>query len=223
MTTKIISIVVPCYLIPAGGNIHPENELLHLTERCVNSLRQHCDAELVIIDNGSITGAEYLSSVADVYYRFSTNRGYAAAINTGFEIASGHWLVACNNDIELLDDWPSMAIGAWDHLTGAISSHLIDHDPQRLMGRELSGVGSMFGSLWMTNREIWSVVGKLDDGYGLGMYEDKDYWWRIGQYGLEMAKVGHCRHAGNATWGKLQYQQEIFLANRARYEGKWGK
>jgi hypothetical protein len=53
------------------------------------------------------------------------------------------------------------------------------------------------------------------------MFEDKDYWRRLMTANYDLFKAGHCKHIGNATWGKLPYQQKIYLKNRERYQKKW--
>ena len=71
-----VSVVIPCYLLPDGGDLHPEDELLQLTRQCINSLHAHCeDFELILVDNGSPNGGDYLRRKADVYIRFQENRG----------------------------------------------------------------------------------------------------------------------------------------------------
>lgn len=221
MTTKA-SVIVPCYLLPDGGSLYHEDELLLLTQACVESLRNHCPGvELVIVDNGSLSGRDYLRSVADVYIRFQENRGFAPAVNAGLRVAQGEHLVVCNNDIEFLDDWVGQAMKTWDHWTGVISSHLHDHDPRHKVGRLIAPWGHFFGALWMVSQEVLSKVGELDEGYERGMFEDRDFVRRVIGAGYQHVKVGWCKHVGNATWGKLPNQHEIYLRNKERFEAKW--
>ena len=66
------------------------------------------------------------------------------------------------------------------------------------------------------------LLGKaLVEGYLIGMYEDKDLVTRITGGGKKLVKVGHVKHVGNATWGKLPNTKEIFLRNKERYERRW--
>jgi GT2 family glycosyltransferase len=159
--------------------------------------------------------------VADIYIRFQENKGFAPAVNAGLRVAQGKYRVACNNDVEFLDDWVGGAIAAWDSETGVISSHLHDHDPEHKAGRMVALWGHFFGALWMVSQEVLSKVGELDAGYERGMFEDRDFVRRVIGVGYQHVKVGWCRHAGNATWGKLPNQSEIYLKNKQRFEAKW--
>jgi len=214
----MISIIVPCYLLS-----DKDCELLTFTQNFVKSLRTHVKVcyELILVDNGSPIGGEYLREQADVYVRNPTNLGFAPAVNQGLKIARGDWLVVSNNDIEFMHDWPHAAISAWVDGVGAISSHLHDSDPEHKVGIELAPWGHMFGALWLTRRDVLDRIGYLDETYERGMFEDKDFWRRLQSAGYKFRKVGWCKHIGNATWGKLPHQQEIYLANRDRYIAKW--
>jgi GT2 family glycosyltransferase len=157
----------------------------------------------------------------DVYIRNRENVGYGPAVNQGIKASSGEWVVVSNNDIEVLDDWVSIAQEAWCDGVGAISSHLLDHDPKRRVGIEEAPKGHMFGALWMTKRDIIESVGLLDESYIMGMFEDRDLWERIERAGYHFRKVGHVNHVGNASWGKLAGRHKIYLRNKSLFEQKW--
>lgn len=210
------SIVIPCYLLP-----DKDFELVRYTKKCVDSIRQHLrDYELILVDNGSPTGTDLLINEANIYIRNKTNLGFAPAVNQGLKLAGGTYITVCNNDVEFLHDWLSLASDAFDEKTGAVSSHIHDHDPLHRVGREPVKYGSMFGALWMTKREVLDDVGLLDEGYIVGMYEDRDFFFRIQRAGYELAKIGWCNHVGNATWGKMPNQYETFMQNKRRFEEK---
>jgi len=73
----------------------------------------------------------------------------------------------------------------------------------------------------MISRAVYEEVGGLDEEYRIGQWEDKDYVLSVMQTGREMIKIGHVKHIGNATWGKMQNQEGIYLENKARFERKW--
>jgi len=217
--SELTSIIIPCYILP-----NKDAELLTFLKRCIESIRCYTkDYELILVDNGSPIGGEYMRDEADIYVRNQSNLGFAPAVNQGLKLARGEWLVVMNDDIELIDDWLAMAREAWKETTGVICSHLLAHDPECKVGRMVASWGYFFGALWMTRREIVDEVGYLDEGYERGMFEDRDFVLRILQTGREMVKVGHCIHIGNATWGKLPNQKEIYLRNKERFEAKWSK
>lgn len=214
-----VSIVIPVYLLP-----DKDNELLRFTYDCMRSITEYMPyAEVIVVDNGSPVRSEALRDSACIYIRNDENLGFAPAVNQGLEAATEEWIIVCNNDVEFLHDWGRKAIGAWQPEIGIISSHLIDHDPQMSMGLEYppDDVGYFFGACWMVRRDILDEIGYLDEGYKIGMYEDKDFVQRIVAAGYKTAKIGHVKHVGNATWGKMENQHEIYLQNKERYEAKW--
>jgi GT2 family glycosyltransferase len=179
------------------------------------------DFELVVVDNGSPVDALWLSEQADVYIRNEDNRGFAVAVNQGLAVASGEWLCVCNDDITFVNDWLADAHAAWGERTGAVSSHLRDHDPEHRVGRQVAVPGMMFGALWLTRREVVTAVGGLDESFEL-MGEDKDLWHRLHVAGYELVKAGWCRHVGNATVGKIDDWSAKFFRDHARLQERWG-
>jgi len=168
-----------------------DEELLDLTKDCIDSICLYSpNVEVFIIDNGSLVGIDYLWSVADSYIRNHQNLGFAPAVNQGFKYAGGDWLIVCNNDVKFLNDWISEAQGAWDDNTGIVAAH-------RKEGRKLrrdTPWHIMWGALWMTRREVVDRIGPLDERFKLGMREDRDYWLRVLQAGLDLVSMGafHC-------------------------------
>lgn len=219
MTTAII---IPCYLLP-----DKDHKLRRFTEQCIQSIRAYTsDYRLFLVDNGSPVDGEWLHQQANYYLRNPRNLGFAPAVNQGLRCAIGEgcdWLVVMNNDITVLPGWLETMQGAWGEETGAVSSHLHDHDPQHLVGRELVHPGLMFGALWLTRPNVVRHVGYLDEEYTMGYWEDRDYWMRIHVAGLELVKAGWCHHIGNATSGKLPNLNEFFERNKQRFQERWGK
>lgn len=219
MTTAII---IPCYLLP-----DKDHELRRFTEQCIQSIQAHTtDYRLFLVDNGSPVDSKWLHQQAHFYLRNKVNMGFAPAVNQGLRCAIGDgfdWLVVMNNDITVLPNWLETMQGAWGVETGAVSSHLHDHDPHHQAGREIAHPGLMFGALWLTRTAVVRHVGFLDEGYKMGYYEDRDYWMRLHVAGYELVKAGWCYHIGNATSGKLPDLNQFFETNKARYEQRWGK
>ena len=219
--SELTSIIIPCYILP-----DKDAELLTFLKRCIESIRRHTENyELILVDNGSPIGGDYMRNETDVYVRNQSNLGFAPAVNQGLKLARGEWLVVMNNDVEVMLNWLEIMQAIWGLQTGAVSSHLHNGDPEHKAGREYHSVpmGHMFGALWMTRREVIEKVGYLDEEYGLGYYEDKDFWMRLLTAGYILAKAGWCHHIGNATSGKLPGLREFFFKNKERFETKWNK
>jgi GT2 family glycosyltransferase len=107
--------------------------------------------------------------------------------------------------------------------TGLMSSHLLSHDPEMKAGVQRWGGWKHFmGALWLTNKSVIAEVGMIDEQFEYGYYEDKDFARRVEMAGFEIVKAGWCKHLGNATSGKLPNMNEFFLANKKRFEDKYG-
>lgn len=217
---SIVSIILPCYFPDGDGG-----EMLDFTKKCIESIRNNIRVsyDIIIVDNGSDYGVDYLRLESDLYIRNHTNLGYGPAINQGMALSKCHWLVACNNDITFLDDWVHNAIADWGDTTGVVCSHLLTGNEEANTSRAVAGWKHFFGALWMTNKDIVERIGGLDERFEFGMYEDKDWARRITSSGLEIIKSGKCNHVGNATWGKIDNQEEIFYRNKQLFEDKWSK
>jgi hypothetical protein len=77
-------------------------------------------------------------------------------------------------------------------------------------------------------RDVFLQVGPLDEGFGLGLFEDDDYAMRVRQSGYRVvcAEDVFVHHFGEASIGKLAATGEygpLFHANRRRWEEKWGR
>jgi GT2 family glycosyltransferase len=71
-------------------------------------------------------------------------------------------------------------------------------------------------------------IGPLDEGYGIGMFEDDDYAERARELGLRVvcANDAFVRHVGQGSFRRLIETGEynaLFEKNRARFEARWGR
>ena len=217
---KPVSIIIPCYILPDKNT-----ELITFTRNCIDSIREFSPyAEIVIVDNGSPVCQQELEQMADLYYRYPENKGFAPAVNQGLKIANGEWLVVSNNDVTFIHDWPMYVINCWSQNTGIISSHLHEHDKNHRAPVKPYPWGHFFGALWMVQKQMLPEIGYLDEQFRLGYYEDKDYVRRIvDTFGYDHVKAGWCYHIGNATSGKMPNLRQFFFDNKSRFEAKWQK
>ena len=212
--------------------------------------------EIIVVDNASIDGtARYLRHLAGLDPRVKLvlnddNRGFAAACNQGLDLATGDLLVLLNNDTELSPGWHVPLLAHLDDptigLLGPRSDNVgngarIDVPEKyaadldgfcRLLRVEEAGRSFEIKMLAMfcvaMRRDVYEKVGPLDEGYGIGMFEDDDYCERIRAAGFRIvcARDAFVHHVGQATFKTLiatgEYD-DLWTRNRQRFESRWGR
>lgn len=211
--------------------------------------------EIIIVDNCSNDGTQdfltqlSLSGENIKLILNNDNKGFAAANNQGLEIANGEYLVLLNNDTYISSDsMMKMAnhlrnnpnIGLIGPVTNNIGNEAkIEIQYDDMIGMELESkkyTYANFGRLQnlknlafycvMMPREVYKIVGKLDEAFGLGFFEDDDYCRRVQKAGFltVCAHDVYVHHHLSASFGKLKNDDRMTLFNRNKkiYEDKWG-
>ncbi len=211
--------------------------------------------EVIVVDNASedLTPA-YLAELASAHSEvepvlLEENHGFAAAVNLGLQRARGEILVILNNDVVLPSPWlrglerhlEDPAVGLVGPVSpGApnearVAATYTSYDDLCAHADRLAfthrGRWSDVPMLAMfcvaLRREVWERVGPLDEGFGLGLFEDDDYALRVRAAGwtLRCAHDVLVHHIGEASFGDLVsggQHGELFRRNRERFESKWG-
>ncbi len=225
---------------------------------CLESLRARTEwpnFEVIAVDNASTDGtAALLEETARAWPALrvlanAENRGFAAAINQGFDAATGEILVMLNNDTVVTRGWltalarhlrANPKLGLVGPATNAISNEarvpvgyrgLADLPPWAAgFAREHDGETFAIPMLAFfctaLRRETRDAVGPLDERFGTGMFEDDDYCRRAREQGWEVrcardAFVHHWQKASFRRLGKKAYMA-LYEENRRKYEEKWG-
>jgi GT2 family glycosyltransferase len=145
------------------------------------------------------------------------NLGFAGGVNAGMEAARGDFFVLLNQDCIVQAGWlhelvavlqaqPRYGIagstiynadGTLNH-TGAVvrrpdavGLHLTETG-----NTAVKSVDFLTGAAFALPRQTWDLVGRFDEGFYPGYYEDSDYCYRARHKGLESAWVpaSHVRH-----------------------------
>jgi len=212
------------------------------------------DLEVVVVDNNSSDGTPgYLQGLAARDSRIrcvlnGENRGFAGGNNDGVRVATGDSIVLLNNDTIVTEGWLERLLAPLEGdpsvgLAGPVSNavgneqkiHCAGLSPGEIMkeGRlwtAMSG-GDRFETDRLgffcvaTRRDVWERVGPLDEGFGLGFYEDDDYCLRVRRAGYRLLCVEDVfvYHKGSGTFDKSpEKTRELLKGNRERLERKHG-
>lgn len=214
------------------------------------------DWELVIVDNASADGTpaflrDYAASRPHVRLILNeTNRGFAAGNNQAAKAATGEYFVFLNNDTYVTNGWLTdllahyrrePGLGLLNPVTNNIGNEAkieLSYDDMIEMadtarqyteahrGRRLEMARTAFFCV-MIPRCVWEQIGEMDEGYGIGFFEDDDYSERARRKGYKMACAEDVfvHHHLSASFNALTdiSRRELFEKNKAYYESKWGR
>lgn len=230
---------------------------LELTKLCLQSifLNTNTPFEVIVVDNASSDGTpEYLQEISTYNENIrvilnSKNTGFAKANNQGLEISEGKYLVLLNNDTIVPGGWfekflPYLCdstVGMVGPATnGAYNEARVEVNYSTWA--EMEAFAQVFSSEHKNKtaeldmlamfcvafrRTIYNEIGELDERFGIGMFEDDDYCYRIRQheYKVICAYDTFVHHFGQASFGKLAQDgtyMKLFEENKKKFEEKWG-
>jgi GT2 family glycosyltransferase/tetratricopeptide (TPR) repeat protein len=233
-----VSVVIPLY----GGSED--------IEACLESL-QSCHgllAEVIVVDDKSPDDAP---EVAARYpfarlIRNPENLGFAATCNRGVAEAHGEIVLILNSDtivpraglvrlIEALYEGGTVAaagprsnyVGHFQQ-TGVTYTHRtgIELFAEDFAMREVedSETDMLVGFCLAVKRSVWAEVGPFDPGFGIGMFEDNDFCYRLRRagYRLLIANRAFVHHEGNMSLERSPADKfAMFARNQSYYEAKW--
>lgn len=194
--------------------------MVNLTLACIASLDKGRPDEVIVVDDCSpiFIGLDGV----DIYIRRETNGGFPECANTGFEEANNDILILSNNDIVYTAGWLEGILKPFHE--GFDISHILVSDGDGTDTQDIITEDDYFGSLWAMTRKVYNKLGGFDERFKNGTFEDKDYFVRAKRAGFRIGKnhAAYVNHVGRATMDTLYPENEDFLANRKRFEEKWG-
>ncbi len=211
--------------------------------------------EVVVIDNASSDGSrEFLGQwVKNGDNRKiilnDDNLGFAAANNQGLQAARGDYFVLLNNDTYVTPGWLGTLL---EHLkrnrqlalVGPVTNNIGNEAKisisysgmdemrraalqytSRHLGHLLNVEGIAFFCVAFS-RATMDAIGKLDEAFGVGFFEDDDYCMRARKLGMDVSVADDVfvHHHLSASFDALKAnrKRQLFEANKAIFEAKWG-
>ncbi|MBI5093124.1 MAG: glycosyltransferase [Candidatus Hydrogenedentes bacterium] len=237
-----ISIVIPAF------------NQLDYCRQCVLSVQLNTRREhrLILVDNGSTDGVgEYFDAIPGaVVIHSETNRGFAGGVNLGLERADGH-VVLLNSDTLVPEGWLERLeaaltraedIGMVGPMSNCVSGIQQIDNLQFSSLDEISAYANQLahdnvGKLRDTDRlvgfclvireEARQKVGRFDERFGIGNFEDDDYCLRARRAGFRLCVAGDCFvfHYGSRTFAGMGMVGESWKSlmdeNEQQFRAKW--
>lgn len=210
----MISVILPVWI--------NDEKIYNLTRNTLNSLSG--DVELITIDNASSMGSDQLLKVSHIYLKNKENLGYVKAVNQGLELASGDLVAVANNDIRVSPNWWQVTQEIFDKLPKAGSLHFKMHHYDEPM--------DLYDSVWDSGKEKWchcsffvwrkkaiDEIGRMDENFGLGGYDDYDWQFRMRAKGWKTVYTNGAgfQHKDSSTQNLLD-QEKRKKSDNKNYE-----
>lgn len=211
------------------------------------------DYEVIVVDNASTDETPYyLRQLAAREKRLvcilnETNRGFAGGNNDAIKVATGDVLVLLNSDTVVTKGWLAKLvenlrdteIGMVGPVTNSVGNeqriYTSEVAVEKILEDGMRWTDNAVGSLFDTERlgffcvafrrELTEQIGVLDEGFGLGFYEDDDYCIRVRKAGYRII----CRedvfvyHRGGGSFSKISATARALMKkNRKLLEAKHG-
>lgn len=205
------------------------SQAMNLTKEAVDSISTH-GARVIMVDNGSTIGKGALKAWSDIYIRNETNLGYAKAVNQGIRASRGKYLAIGSNDIRVSPNWLKVAKEILeDPKVGSVHYRMIYYDEPMKYGNKVYKTGKerFCASPFFVIRRKALPEGLYDENYGLGGFEDWDFWHRMRHLnGWQTAYTTKACYQHYDSFTQNQLNQEVRakedIRRREYFKSKFG-
>ena len=210
-----------------------------LLRKCIASIEKNTalSYRIILVDNASYPEtALYLKGLSEsnknriILIRNEENLGFPKAVNQGIEFSGAAYLCVLNSDTEVYKGWleEMMRVSESALDIGIInpsSNNLGQPEPLKGFSGQWIEMSSCIGFCMLIKREVFEKVGKFDEIYSPGNFEDTDFSRRAIKAGYKcvMAKGAYVYHAQNTGFKKRKDWDEKFKTNLEIFNKRWGK
>lgn len=211
-------------------------------EHCLISISEHCDpktTKLIVIDNASLDDThDYLEELEQKEF-FSCeiitnthNKGFAASVNQGLDVAVGEYACVLHNDVNLKSDAISEMERLMDEhpryaIIGPMTNKTLNPDQSTRYQEEYNEElvrAEYLDSFCMMIRLDTDL--RMDESYQLAFFEDIDLCFEARKNGHRVGiatEVSIDHQYGTTTFGlNLDTESEQYWKNVAYFNEKWG-
>ena len=195
-----ISAIVKCQLL--------DEELFEMTKEAISTIKPYVD-ELILVDQGSVVGKEWMLETSDIYLRNPVSKGFPDTVKQGMEYATGDYVAMLNNDIKFSGNWVDPLIKLFTKDVAIVHPNCMNWGDKFYHGdRDLvntTPLDGLFFSAFIMDPKIYKKVGGWDTDYDFWGYDDWDYYYRTRKAGYTTIltnRVGYWHKAG-ATINKI--------------------
>lgn len=237
-------------------------EILQMCITSIRGFTKPNTYELIVVDNASKDGSvEWLKKQKDIRCIFNEqNAGFPKGCNQGMAIAEGSEIMLLNSDVIVTPRWleqlklalySDSKIGAVSCVTSSCSNSQqieVPYDKKNIdidiliefaekYNHTNTGLWTPYftlvGFCMMFKREVYQKIGKLDERFSPGNYEDDDYSLRIRKagYRLLLCRDTFIHHFGSSSFiksatseekkEKIRRYNELLCRNEKYFLQKW--
>ena len=215
-----------------------------IMDAMVSAKKHNIDSHIILIDNASTDNtkveAEKIASDLLYYKRNEERWGFQKSVNFGVTFGienKADFILVCNNDIIL---HPEAIWRLVERFNGSLVGMVTCMDVRgettpgaicQINANDKAGVDEAPHpnfSAFMISKEVWEVVGEMDELFAPAYFEDNDYHYRMKLLEIPaiVLPIALFYHYGSRTQneaiGEPIVTSPMFEQNRAKYVKKWG-
>jgi GT2 family glycosyltransferase len=210
-----------------------------LTKKCVESIEKNTalSYRIILVDNASdAQTAAYLKELSEkdpavvTLIRNEENLGFPKAVNQGIAVSIAPYVCILNNDTEVYPGWLEEMIKIAEinpgiGIVNPSSNNTGNPEPLNGFSGKYIAVSSCIGFCMLIKRDVIDKIGRFDEIFSPGNFEDTDFSRRAVKAGYKcaIAQGAYVYHAQNTGFKKIKGRDEKFKRNLDIFNKRWGR